>query len=182
MRMPIPQDWNGTSWSRFSICWPDSPLWIGMLLGFITTPKRGRFWDERSGVITEAQVIGEQIFKFNYPLDGVIVSCADADLLIKSNLLLVAAITGQQIDLSAIEPENYLDQAFDFSSTGLANRLGPEVVASDAATIQATLDRLQLIVDELKVVIETSPQGKDLEPVLNAIEDILGGDWEPPAP
>lgn len=179
MKIPIPEDWNGTSWSRFSICWPDSPAWIALLLGFITTPKRGRFWDERSGIVTQAQQIGKQIFDFNYPLDGVIVSCADADLLIKSNLLLVAAITGQPIDLSAIEPENYLDQAFDFSSTGLANRLGPQVAAGSEATIQATLERLKIALDDLAVIVADTPQGKDLEPVLNAIEDILGGDWEP---
>lgn len=78
MKLPIPQDWNGTDWCRFSICWPDSPLWRGLLMGFITYPKRGRSWDEKTGIITEAQVIGREIEALNIPLQECLMACNDA--------------------------------------------------------------------------------------------------------
>jgi len=73
MRMPIPDDWNGEDWRCIQLQWPDSPLWVALLVGLLTMPSRGRFWDERTGNIREVQGIAEQIFTANFPLVG----CAD---------------------------------------------------------------------------------------------------------
>lgn len=68
MRVPIPNDWDGTSWRCVEILWPDSDLWLGILTGLLITPMKGRFWDERTGVITDAQDIGRQIYDACFPL------------------------------------------------------------------------------------------------------------------
>lgn len=84
MKVTIPGDWDGASWCRWSICWPDSDLWKAILFGFLTTAQRGRFWDENSGNIKQAQEIGRQIFDNNFPLECVIMSCSDATALIEA--------------------------------------------------------------------------------------------------
>lgn len=84
MKIAIPDDWDGETWCRWSVCWPDSELWKGILLGFITTAQRGRFWDERTGSIKTIQDIGRQIFDNNFPLECVIMSCGDATALIEA--------------------------------------------------------------------------------------------------
>jgi len=61
------------------------------------------------------------------------------DELVKSNILLLAAITGQQIDLSTLDLEDYLNNYHDFRSTGLANRLGPEVQQDNELTVVGQL-------------------------------------------
>ena len=50
------------------IHWPDSPLFIGLLLGFLSYLSRGRAWDGATGSIKDAQEIGRQIFALNYGL------------------------------------------------------------------------------------------------------------------
>jgi len=64
--MPIPSDWDGESWCCYVVEWPDSASWQAILLGFLTTPQRGRFWDGRTGSITAAQAVGLQIFQRNF--------------------------------------------------------------------------------------------------------------------
>ena len=63
MKVPIPSDWDGQSWDNICLQWPSSPEWFGILLGFITQASRGRFWNERTGTITDAQAIGREIFE-----------------------------------------------------------------------------------------------------------------------
>lgn len=68
-RVPIPDDWDGTSYCCQIISWPDSDAWNGILLGLLTWPTRGRFWDERTGTVTVAQEIGQEILAKNSPGD-----------------------------------------------------------------------------------------------------------------
>jgi len=63
--MPIPDDWDGEQWCCHVVEWPSSEQWTAILLGLITTPQRGRFWDGRTGTITAAQAVGLQIFQRN---------------------------------------------------------------------------------------------------------------------
>jgi len=63
--MPIPDDWDGEQWCCHVVEWPFSEQWTAILLGLITTPQRGRFWDGRTGTITDAQAVGLQIFQRN---------------------------------------------------------------------------------------------------------------------
>lgn len=77
--LPIPDDWNGTEWCRFAICWPDSLQWRAILAGFITTPMLGRTWDSATGTITDVQQIGRDIFESNLDWRYSIVStCAES--------------------------------------------------------------------------------------------------------
>lgn len=173
MKLPIPNDWNGTDWCRFSICWPDSELWTGLLLGFLSYGTRGRSWDEKTGIVKNAQQVGWEIFRKNYPLEEVILSCKDGTQLAKSNLLLIAALTGTSIDLTGMDSEaldTYLDQPFDFSLTGLANRIGPQVVHSDPNTLQATLERLKLAVE----AISDPEQGTDWDTLFAMLIQTIG--------
>ncbi len=68
MKLPIPDDWNGTDWRCVEIWWPNSVKWLGVLLGMLSFLTRGRIWDERTGTVTDAQNVGWQIWDKNYPL------------------------------------------------------------------------------------------------------------------
>lgn len=77
-QMPIPQDWDGTSWCCWVVEWPSSPDWEAILLGFITTPMRGRFWDETTGSVIDAQEIGQQITaRNNVTVEGCSMGCLE---------------------------------------------------------------------------------------------------------
>lgn len=80
MKLPIPDDWNGSDWCEWAVCWPDSPTWEAILMGFLTLPQRGRTWDERTGSVQDVQLIGRQITDENLPLWGCLVSCRDTSL------------------------------------------------------------------------------------------------------
>lgn len=65
-KMPIPDDWNGEDWRAICIHWPDSVQWRALLRGLISTPARGRFWDDRAGNIRDTQEIGKTIIDSNF--------------------------------------------------------------------------------------------------------------------
>jgi hypothetical protein len=67
MKVIIPNDWDGEDWQCFTIQWPNSPQWLALLLGLVTTPTRGRWYDETTGNIKGAQAIGAEIFARNFP-------------------------------------------------------------------------------------------------------------------
>lgn len=75
MKIPIPDDWNGSDWFCAEVRWPDSPLWTAILTGFLAAASHGYFWDERTGTITEVQKIGREIFNANFPY----VPCSDCE-------------------------------------------------------------------------------------------------------
>lgn len=77
MKIPIPDDWQvGDEYVCVQIQWPNSPLWIAILTGFLSLPSYGYFWDERSGRITDVQRIGRDIFNANFPYSPC-VDCED---------------------------------------------------------------------------------------------------------
>lgn len=78
LKNPIPTDWDGESWCCWAVEWPDSILWEGLLAGLITSPMRGRYWDEKTGNVAAAQEIGKDIWVRNLPLQESLMSCSDA--------------------------------------------------------------------------------------------------------
>lgn len=62
---PIPDDWDGVTYECFIVEWPNSVQWVGLLRGLLTSPLRGRFWDGKTGTITDAQDIGREIEERN---------------------------------------------------------------------------------------------------------------------
>lgn len=74
MKMPIPDDYEiGNELTCFSILWPDTPKWIGVLQGMITSIQQGRLWDEKTGSIHGIKAIGRVLEAANLPL----VVCSD---------------------------------------------------------------------------------------------------------
>src|SRR5512136_712361 len=76
MKLPIPQDWDGETWQCVEVTWPKSIEYDALLIGFLSYLMRGRAYDERTGIITDAQAIGREIWDRNYPLQ----SCHGAPL------------------------------------------------------------------------------------------------------
>jgi len=66
----IPQDWDGETWTCWSIAWPDSVEYRRLLTGLLYTLTRGRSYDRDSGTIIDAQRVGFSIFDRNNPLVG----------------------------------------------------------------------------------------------------------------
>jgi len=87
----IPSDWEG-EYCRYAVCWPKSPQWEAVLRGVLVLPSRGRFWDEHTGNIIEAQNVIRETYDNNLHLQEVIVACNDTSLnQIASALRLIAA-------------------------------------------------------------------------------------------
>lgn len=79
-RMPIPTDWDGETWKCWTVKYPDSQAWQAMLMGLITWPLKGWFWDERTGDILAAMEIGQQIRKNNTPMGESLMTCNEDTL------------------------------------------------------------------------------------------------------
>ncbi len=75
MKMPIPTDWDGETWANWSVCWPDSSEWNGILQGQLTDPAKGFFWDGQTGSIVTVQETGYEISEDNVPLKGCLMRC-----------------------------------------------------------------------------------------------------------
>lgn len=107
MKHAIPTDWDGQTFCRFAICWPDSPLWRALLRGLVTEPARGFFWDEKTGYIKGVLADFRQTMDYNLQLERVIMSCQDATELINALNANFAALnqTLQGLQLSVtVEP------------------------------------------------------------------------------
>lgn len=65
VKTPIPNDWDGVSYCCHIVEWPDSPKWRYLLKGLLLSPSHGRFWDESTGTVTDAQAIGLDIYDRN---------------------------------------------------------------------------------------------------------------------
>lgn len=63
-RWTIPNDYSETEtqWRIVTMCVPDTRQWRGVVTGAIYNLTRGRHWDETTGIIKVAQVIGQRIF------------------------------------------------------------------------------------------------------------------------
>jgi len=98
MEMPIPNDWDGETFCRYMVCWPDSTLWRAILLGQLTEPGRGWFWDANTGHLLDTLTAFRSTMDENISLRGVVMACNDdqfTDLLAALGQI-TAAITAQQ--------------------------------------------------------------------------------------
>lgn len=68
MQVPIPDDWNGTDWIDICVQFPNSLKWLALWDGILTQFMRGRFWKGETGVITDAQAVGREIYDRNTPI------------------------------------------------------------------------------------------------------------------
>lgn len=69
----IPDDWDGEDWACIKLYWPNSPGWMGILRGVVSSFRRGRLWDESTGSVRDTQQIGWDIFLKSFPF----VPCCD---------------------------------------------------------------------------------------------------------
>lgn len=80
MKLPIPNDWNGTDFCRWAVCWPDSPQWKAALYGLVEMPMQGRFWDFSTGDFIQTREQFRPAYQHNFNLREVIMSCGDNGL------------------------------------------------------------------------------------------------------
>lgn len=96
----IPEDWTG-EYCTFSVCWPNSPEWLGVLRGVLSIPQEGRFWDETTGNVKDTQNIIEKTFDYNFNNWEVIMACGDNG--VATALLAIAtALTNSNSSATAI--------------------------------------------------------------------------------
>lgn len=76
-QMPIPDDWDGETFCRWAVCWPNSVKWLSILDGLLTQPTRGRFWDASTGNIKNTQASFIPAYDENFILGEVIMACND---------------------------------------------------------------------------------------------------------
>lgn len=90
MQMPIPDDWDGTTFCEYSVCWPKSLLWKNILRGLATNPIKGRFWDASTGGIVDTQNAFLPALVHNLDLPEVIMSCANSEIADALNNIAIA--------------------------------------------------------------------------------------------
>lgn len=101
MKVPIPDDWDGETWRCIQVEWPASDEWVGLLNGILTLLTLGRFWDERTGIITDVQLTAWEIFNRSYPFvacdGGAVPEVPDPDLI---HCLISSAVAGLDEELA----------------------------------------------------------------------------------
>lgn len=80
MRIWIPDDWDGETYCRYAICWPNSPKWLAILRGQVTEIARGWFWDETTGDLLGTLDQARATLDYNIELREVIMACSDQGL------------------------------------------------------------------------------------------------------
>lgn len=155
----IPDDWDEITWDCFLIEWPSSPLWRGILAGFVSTPARGRFWDARSGVIVDAQAIGREIIERN-PID---MSCQD----------LVVELQNIVTQLGAIDIK--IDNSVDVQQE-LVNETNVQTSAILQATLtsSATASAYANVTAIQQVIVDARPFGGSADPPTAAETEATG--------
>lgn len=53
MKMPIPNDWDGSTFCNYLVNWPQSTLWRIILRGLLSNPSLIDFWDAATGDIDQ---------------------------------------------------------------------------------------------------------------------------------
>lgn len=80
MEPPIPKDWDGVSFCRYAVCWPDSDEWKAILYGLLEMPNYGRFWDFKTGNFLLLRNQFREAYDYNFNLKEVIMACGDNGL------------------------------------------------------------------------------------------------------
>ncbi len=201
MKLPIPDDWNedDNGWVSLLMCVPNSKMWRAIIRGAISDLTGGRAWDERTGRITAVQVIAWQIY------GSIEMGCVEE--LVKSNRMLVAALLGQQVDLEQPMPLEVdftetgmtprlvaalseLELTTTVDPTPVTVQVDPTPVNITVDPASVTIDNTGLIakLEELQTMLETrsiaettaaNTRSESEQALLNAIENILGGSYEP---
>lgn len=146
-RIPIPDDWDEITWDCHMIEWPSSPLWRGLLRGFVSTPCRGWYWDERSGDLLEALELGKEILERN-PID---MSCEEV---VTALNLIVAQLAAIDVNVETqITVSQEQNQAIDNQTTAIA-QANSTASATASAYANATLIS--------NILVDIRPLGGDL--------------------
>lgn len=53
MKMPVPNDWDGSTFCNYLVKWPQSTLWRIILRGLLSNPSLEAFWDATTGDVSQ---------------------------------------------------------------------------------------------------------------------------------
>lgn len=117
--VPIPDDWDGETWDCMLLAWPSSVQWYAILRGLLTTPGRGRFWDERSGSILAVQAIGREIEERNP-----VMSCEEIVTVLQQirNAIQQIEVSNEAQAVATVNVANNIDNHATAISTALAEQ------------------------------------------------------------
>lgn len=157
--MPIPDDWMG-EWECYVIEWPKSQQWESILLGFITTPLRGRYWDGRTGSIKDVQSIGREIEERNLDF----MACQD----IADNISLLVQVL-QEVSIS-VENQVTVNQS-------LVNEIKNQnqVIALANATASSYSVSTAMLSLQNYLRVDIRPLGGNEAPPIESVEAERGG-------
>ncbi len=152
-KVPIPTDWDAETFCCKVVEWPQSPQWEAILLGLLTWPLRGRFWDGATGNIRDVQSVGRQIFDLNVIEGCALVGCLDDLALSIANLTAAVFATGTcggsaGAGITAGTPSDFEDSGSNFPS-GYADR--EEYIDDKCNLAQFIIDRFDTDFDSIKV-------------------------------
>lgn len=152
--VPIPGDWDGVSWCCHVVDWPASEQWQAVLHGLVATPTRGRFWDERTGTITDVQDVGLEIYSRNL-LPGGSMGCLD-ELQVAITCLCQAVYNTSQAGgsngagIATVPYETFVDDGVGTYPVGYTDRSEYEDSKCDLSRF--VIDTLASDLDALKVI------------------------------
>lgn len=136
--------------------YPLSDRMVAMLLSLMRYAEWDARWEDRD---KDTKLVSD--------LEHILLSFCLDDL-VKTNLLMVAALTGTEINLDT-DLNQLLTGQWDFRQTGLANRLGPEVAQDSDLTTNAILEKIRALLEA-----QSGQEEPDYTEVLTVIATVLG--------
>lgn len=172
-QMPIPDDWDGQATKCYVIEWPDSVLYQAILMGLISTPTRGRFWDGKTGTITVAQAVGRQFYQTFLDLNnpGGTMGCFEQ---INATLQCICQALQAGIKVGgangagnfAATPEDFIDDGSSFPD-GFASRTEYDVAKCNLS--QLVINNLVNSFDAMKAIDASATSAEALAIVLSLV-------------
>jgi len=208
MKSPIPDDWNEESdgYALLLLCIPNSQLWRATVRGRIADIAGGRVWDERTGRVTDVQAIGREIFDSMAicKLDDLLVEFKRLNAILAGEVLsltidgqpvewdyqengLVPTLAGLDATLADLELTANVTNNIEPSPVTVQVDPAP-VEVYPAATVEIDLATVVSKLEELRTMLETrlvaettaaNSRSASEQALLDAIENILGGSYEP---
>lgn len=98
-QLPIPDDWDGETYTFALACIPDSTLWKAAFSGAVWSLTKGRAWDKSTGVIVDAQRVADEIFR---SLD---MNCGEQIAQALNNIAVAIQSSRNEVNVSCLCPE-----------------------------------------------------------------------------
>lgn len=106
------------------------------------------------------------------------------DIVARAIIFLTMAVSGQSLEnITGLDLDEFFSTSWEFTTDGLANRIGPQGNHSASTTLSARMDQIRAAIEALSINVNiedgtvTLPGGEELANIVTELEE-LGTIWE----